>query len=156
MNKQRVDSLWSLVKNRLGGILEDIEHVLQDLRAGEEKQWRLLIGDEVHHLKPPEVIYVIISELAAASRNLGDTYRCVTGKEPRWNPNWPKRPGWYWFHGKCGHADGTRTHLVRVRRSSNGKLIYVCGEALFLYEEEGAEGVWQFTTLPQPPYESDS
>lgn len=73
-----------------------------------------------------------------------------------WTKEWPTTPGWYWFHGVHSTPWGTeknKTTPVEVRIGGSGKskfLMYVSNGA-FMWEKEGAKGLWQPMPLPALP-----
>jgi hypothetical protein len=71
-----------------------------------------------------------------------------------WTEEWPTTPGWYWFWGQCfrswkGDEWSPNLYSVVVRRCSNGLAFVTNGH--FMYQEEGAEGLWLLTVLPELP-----
>lgn len=70
---------------------------------------------------------------------------------PNWTREWPTQSGHYWFYGWCfhGHDNAPQLFFVKVRQIQNG-LAYIT-EGHFLYEAEGARGVWQEAELPKLP-----
>lgn len=72
-----------------------------------------------------------------------------------WTWEWPKKAGYYWFHG---HKWGTQlcderlpsTHLVLCRIDATGSPFYVT-DGHFLYKAEGARGMWMPAEVPEPP-----
>ena len=67
-----------------------------------------------------------------------------------WTKEWPTTPGQYWFYGRrSSMRDKDDLFYVQVRKIQNG-VTYIC-EGSFLFEAEGAKGVWQPITLPELP-----
>lgn len=71
-----------------------------------------------------------------------------------WSREWPVEPGAYWFYGwefrsQIRENKLPELHFVHVRRGSNCVMYVTNGH--FLYQEEGAEGVWMPVELPGLP-----
>jgi len=68
-------------------------------------------------------------------------------KQGMWTKEWPRRAGWYWFYGvRSNIAKDPGLHMVRVRKASDG-FVYIA-DGTFLYEEEGAKGVFCKAVVP--------
>lgn len=68
-----------------------------------------------------------------------------------WTSEWPTEQGYYWFYGWCFcHRDRPPGfHCVEVYRTAIGFRYATGGH--FLYETEGASGIWQPVKLPNLP-----
>jgi hypothetical protein len=76
--------------------------------------------------------------------------------ETVWTREWPTEGGWYWFHGWTAtfarqHNRPARTYFVEAREIE-GKICYIT-EGRFLYQTEGAYGLWQPAIIPDSPEE---
>jgi len=70
-----------------------------------------------------------------------------------WFEEWPKEPGNYWFYGYTSRwIKDPELHLVQVRLSGNILPVpmYIT-DGRFVYESDGAQGLWQPATLPELP-----
>jgi hypothetical protein len=70
----------------------------------------------------------------------------------RWTKEWPKEPGTSWFFYGWTSTMGKRDdkpeyHIVHIWKTGNG-VTYVC-DGHFLYQQEGAEGI--FFKIDYPP-----
>lgn len=67
-----------------------------------------------------------------------------------WPTEWPTEPGWYWFYGRrSAFTEQSELFPTRVFKASNS-VVYVASGG-FIYQEEGATGIWQLMTLPELP-----
>lgn len=70
-----------------------------------------------------------------------------------WTNAWPTGPGWYWFLGQTskGMWDREPEYVpVRVHHDGTGEPVYV-GRGGFLWQAEGARGLWTRMLMPDPP-----
>ena len=72
-----------------------------------------------------------------------------------WTKEWPTEPGRYWFWGQVSRSWTGKEckpdyFLVKVRRCVNGVMYVTDGR--FIYEAEGAKGVWCLAIVPEPPH----
>ena len=68
--------------------------------------------------------------------------------KPKWNPEWPRQAGLYWFYGLRFRDNAeAQLYVARVHVSAAGDPFYVC-EGSFLYKAEGAVGLWALIDLP--------
>ena len=70
-----------------------------------------------------------------------------------WTKEWPTERGWYWFYGQTSKMvwDMRPEYVpVRVGRGGDDKPFHV-GRGGFLWEAEGARGLWTRMVMPEPP-----
>ena len=71
--------------------------------------------------------------------------------ENEWTPDWPTKPGWYWFYGHKYGEDRVSMSVVRVDKISNGLMHVIDGA--FMYKQEKHRGVFQRMSTPVVPVE---
>lgn len=69
-----------------------------------------------------------------------------------WSATWPTSPGWYWFYGRTSHIASEPRLMPAEVRAAIGSMVYIA-RGVFLYREEGAEGVWLLMAVPELPTE---
>ncbi len=70
----------------------------------------------------------------------------------QWSSRWPTKEGSFWFYGLRNEKDKEpATYLVRVRPNIQGKLYVESEGGLFLFQDQGAEGMWRRAELPELP-----
>lgn len=74
-----------------------------------------------------------------------------------WTKDWPRTTGHYWFYGWPFRDRGSapKMHLVSVNTNKAGSVMMVT-DGHFLYQAEGADGLWQKAVLPEAPSLSDN
>lgn len=67
-----------------------------------------------------------------------------------WTREWPQSEGVYWLYGvRSRYAEKPQLMMVRVRKGANA---LVCvAEGAFLYQDEGAGGMWMPVDVPSLP-----
>lgn len=69
-----------------------------------------------------------------------------------WTDEWPTEPGWYWFWGQPWDNGPPQLYSIIVRLDALGSAVYVT-DGHFMYEAEGAQGLWCPTIFPDLPEE---
>jgi hypothetical protein len=75
----------------------------------------------------------------------------------KWTKTWPKKSGSYWFYGwrwkrdwfVADKKEDPKLFLVEVKKANNG--VFYVTQGHFLYESEGAVGLWLKVIFPELP-----